>query len=56
MTKTDTQLTDYLGACLRIDLRDFTTSYFHVAAVARLYKQYGDTFLIQLRKRAGYED
>lgn len=56
MTKTDQQLTDYLGECLKISYRDFATHYFHVACITYLYKKHGDTFLNQLRKRAwGHE-
>lgn len=52
MTKTDQQLTDYLGECLKISYRDFATHYFHVMCITYLYKKHGDTFLNQLRKRA----
>jgi hypothetical protein len=45
MTKSDQQLTDFLGTCWRIDRYAFATNYFLVSCMVHLYKQYGTKFI-----------
>lgn len=45
MTKADKELTDFIGACWRVNRYAFATNYFLVSCMVNLYKQYGTKFI-----------
>lgn len=49
MTKSEKQLTEYLGECLRTSsIGEFDTHPFHVYVLLHLYHKYGQEFLDEI--------
>ena len=45
MTKSDIQLTDFLGTCWRVDKYEVSTNYFLMSCIVCLYHKHGKKFI-----------